>query len=75
MILLDDLHWADKPTLALLKYVVGASGSHPLMLLGTYRDSELSSGHPLTDTLADLRTEQGVERISLPGWGPTTSSR
>ena len=69
MILLDDLHWADKPTLALLKYVIGASGSHPLMVLGTYRDSELSSGHPLTDTFADLRTEQGVERISLTGLG------
>ena len=67
ILLLDDLHWADKPTLAMLKHVVGGSGSLPLLILGTYRDSELSRQHPLTGTLADLRTEQGVERISLDG--------
>jgi class 3 adenylate cyclase/tetratricopeptide (TPR) repeat protein len=67
ILLLDDLHWADKPTLAMLKHVVGGSGSLPLLILGTYRDSELSRQHPLTPTLADLRTESGVERISLDG--------
>jgi class 3 adenylate cyclase/tetratricopeptide (TPR) repeat protein len=69
MILLDDLHWADKPTLALLKHVVGVGDSQSLLVLGTYRDSELSRQHPLTDTLADLRAEQGVERITLAGLG------
>jgi class 3 adenylate cyclase/tetratricopeptide (TPR) repeat protein len=69
VLLIDDLHWADKPTLALLKHVVGASEAQPLLILGTYRDSELSRQHPLTDTLADLRAERGVERISLTGLG------
>jgi class 3 adenylate cyclase len=69
MLLLDDLHWADKPTLALLKHVVGSSESMALLVLGTYRDSELSRQHPLTDTLADLRSEQGVKRMSLDGLG------
>ena len=67
MLLIDDLHWADKPTLALLKHVVGGSANERLLTLGTYRDSELSRQHPLTDTLADLRRESGVERISLDG--------
>lgn len=67
ILLLDDLHWADKPTLGLLKHVVGGSAGARLLLLGTYRDSELSRQHPLTDTLADLRTEHGVERVSLTG--------
>ena len=69
VLLLDDLHWADKPTLALLKHVVGASPNQSVLMLGTYRDSELSRQHPLTDTLADLRGEHGVERISLSGLG------
>lgn len=67
LLLLDDLHWADQSTLALIKHVVSTSTSQPLLLLGTYRDSELSSGHPLTGTLADLRREEGVERIALTG--------
>ncbi len=67
VLLLDDLHWAGKPTLAMLKHVVGSGGPMSLLLLGTYRDSELSRDHPLTGLLADLRAEQGVERISLEG--------
>jgi tetratricopeptide (TPR) repeat protein len=67
ILLLDDLHWADKPTLALLKHLVGGSASLSLLVLGTYRDSELTRQHPLTAVLADLRAEQGVERISLDG--------
>ncbi len=66
-LLLDDLHWADKPTLGLLKHVVAASATLPLLVLGTYRDSELTREHPLADALADLRREQGVERIALAG--------
>ncbi len=69
VLLLDDLHWADKPTLALLKHVVESGDGDALLILGTYRDSELSRQHPLTDLLADLRSERGVERISLEGLG------
>ncbi len=38
-----------------------------VMVLGTYRDSDLSREHPLTALLADLHREQGVERIKLTG--------
>jgi class 3 adenylate cyclase len=67
VVLLDDLHWADKPTLALLRHIVSESASMRLLLLGTYRDSDLTRHHPLTDTLADLRAVAGVERMSLTG--------
>ena len=69
VLLLDDLHWADKPTLALLKHLVGGNSRQSLLMLGTYRDSELSRDHPLTVTLADLRSEEGVQRIVLKGLG------
>ena len=67
VLLLDDLHWADKPTLALLQHVVGESAACHLLLIGTYRDSDLTREHPLTDTLAVLRREPGVERLALQG--------
>ena len=67
LLLLDDLHWADSPTLSLLRHVMTAGPSIPALLVGTYRDSDLSRDHPLTALLADLHREQGVERIKLTG--------
>jgi class 3 adenylate cyclase/tetratricopeptide (TPR) repeat protein len=67
LLILDDLHWADSPTLSLLRHVVAAGSSIPVMVVGTYRDSDLTRDHPLTALLADLHREQGVERIKLTG--------
>ncbi len=67
LLILDDLHWADSPTLSLLRHVVTAGPSIPVLVVGTYRDSDLSREHPLTALLADLHREQGVERIKLTG--------
>ena len=46
---------------------MAATGDTALLLAGTYRDSDLARGHPLTELLADLRREPGVERIALEG--------
>jgi class 3 adenylate cyclase len=67
VLVLDDLHWADRPTLALLRHVLSESAGSRLLVLGTYRASDLSRDHPLTDTLADLRRVAGVERLALDG--------
>ncbi len=67
MLILDDLHWADKPTLSLLKHVVSQGQGLRVLLIATYRESDLARGHPLTETLADLHRVQGVERIALDG--------
>jgi class 3 adenylate cyclase/tetratricopeptide (TPR) repeat protein len=69
LIILDDLHWADAPTLSLLHHVVASGTSMRVMVVGTYRDSDLSREHRLTSLLADLRREQGVERVKLEGLG------
>ena len=69
LLILDDLQWADSPTLSLLRHVVASGSSIPVMVVGTYRDSDLSREHPLTALLADMRREQGVERIKLKGLG------
>jgi class 3 adenylate cyclase/tetratricopeptide (TPR) repeat protein len=67
VLILDDLHWADGPTLSLLRHVVTAGPAMRALVVGTYRDSDLSREHPLTALLADLHREQGVERMKLTG--------
>ena len=67
VLVLDDLQWADKGSLLLLRHLAAAEQAMRVLILGTYRDSELSQTHPLTDTLADLHRQQGVSRIELAG--------
>jgi class 3 adenylate cyclase len=67
VLVLDDLHWADRPTLTLLRHVVGASLPMKLLLLATYRQHELTRSHPLSETLAALHRETGVTRLALAG--------
>jgi len=69
LLVLDDLHWADRASLQLLRYVVTSTELPKVMVLGTYRDSELAAGNPLSDTLATLRREADVERLRLTGLG------
>jgi class 3 adenylate cyclase/tetratricopeptide (TPR) repeat protein len=66
LLVLDDLQWAAKPTLLLLRHVVRAGGGR-VLLLCTYRDTELTHDHPLVEVVADLRRRGGVERLSLSG--------
>ena len=65
-LVLDDLQWAAKPTLLLLRHLVRAGGGR-ILVLGTYRDTELTHDHPLVELVADLRREGGVERLSIAG--------
>jgi hypothetical protein len=67
VIILDDLHWADKPTLLLVKHVISQGQGMRVLIIGTYRESDVARGHPLAEVLADLHREQGVERIPLKG--------
>ena len=67
LLVLDDLHWAAKPTLLLLRHVAAVRGAIPLLVVATYRDTEVGRGHPLSELLADLRRVDGIERIHLSG--------
>jgi class 3 adenylate cyclase len=67
LLVIDDLHWADKASLLLLKHICVSTQLPKLMVLGTYRDSELSAGNPLSDTLASISREGNAERINLLG--------
>ena len=67
LLVLDDLHWATKPTLLMLRHLVRSAEPMSLLVVGTYRDSDIGRSHPLGELLADLRHESGVERINLRG--------
>ncbi len=67
VLVLDDLQWADKDSLQLLCHLASADQSMRVLILGTYRDSELSQTHPLTDALATLHRQSGVSSIGLAG--------
>ncbi len=65
LVVVDDLHWAPKPVLLLLRHLVTAIEGAPVLIVGTYRDAELTRAHPLTETLAALRRDQPHERVAL----------
>jgi tetratricopeptide (TPR) repeat protein len=67
VIALDDLHWADKPTLLLLQHVAREIGRMRVLILCTYRDTDLSRTHPLSEALASLNRDPGFQRIVLRG--------
>jgi class 3 adenylate cyclase/tetratricopeptide (TPR) repeat protein len=71
LLVLDDLQWAAKPTLLLLRHVLRSADPMSLLVVATYRDSDIGRTHPLTEFLADLRREPGVERVALTGLDPT----
>ena len=67
VLILDDLHWADKPSLLLLEFIARELAGARLLLVGTYRDVELSRGHPLAQTLGELTRERLFQRVLLRG--------
>ena len=70
VLVLDDLHWADEPSLLLLSFVARRLADTGLLIVGTYRDIELGRHHPLAETLADLGAVEGARRIALHGLAP-----
>jgi class 3 adenylate cyclase len=70
-LVLDDLHWADAQSVALVKHVTSFAASRALQVILAFRDSDLGTDHPLNAVLQDLRRVEGVERIALEGFGAT----
>jgi DNA-binding SARP family transcriptional activator len=66
VLLLDDLHWADKATLLLLKHLARYPREARLMVVGTCREMDVEPDHPLNDVLVDLAREHLFERLA-PG--------
>jgi DNA-binding SARP family transcriptional activator len=67
LLVLDDLHWADRGTLLLMNFLLRSERSHPLLVLGTCRDTDLGRRSPLTGALAELEGDGVLQRIGLRG--------
>ncbi|HLW16378.1 MAG TPA: AAA family ATPase, partial [Actinomycetota bacterium] len=67
VLLLDDLQWADKQSLLLLKYLARADERGRLTIVATYRPSDVQAGTPLARTLPDLQRARGFTGIRIDG--------
>ncbi|MEZ6184237.1 MAG: AAA family ATPase [Planctomycetota bacterium] len=67
-VFLDDLQWADTPSLELIERLLTDDATRWLFLIGAYRDNEVGPGHPLVHVLRTLR-ERGA-RVSELSLGP-----
>jgi class 3 adenylate cyclase/tetratricopeptide (TPR) repeat protein len=67
VLVLDDLQWADKASLQLLRHLIGSEQAMRVWVLGTYRENELSRAHPFLETLAALHRHRAVTRLELTG--------
>jgi len=67
VVVLDDIQWADTASLQVLRHLLTGGTPPPMLVVATYRDSDLSRDHPLTPFLADLHREPCVTRLPLRG--------
>jgi DNA-binding CsgD family transcriptional regulator/transcriptional regulator with XRE-family HTH domain/tetratricopeptide (TPR) repeat protein len=67
LLCIDDLHWADHSTLLLLEHLCRRLRNAPLLILATYRDTELVVGGPLAHTLEQLTRQPISQRIDIKG--------
>lgn len=67
LVIVEDGHWADRPTLLLLRHLGRAATDARMLLLATFRDTEAEVPEELSDALVDLRRSEDVVRLHLDG--------
>ena len=67
VLILDNLHLADKPSLLLMQFLAQELAGARVLVIGTYQDVELSRRHPLSQTIGELTEERLLQRIQLQG--------
>ncbi|MFL5861879.1 MAG: ATP-binding protein [Solirubrobacteraceae bacterium] len=67
LLVIDDLHWADRGSLLLTSFLLRSNRPRPILILGTYRDTELGRHTPLTTALSELKRNGALDRLDLRG--------
>ncbi len=67
VLVLDDLHWADRGTVSMLAHLSHFVGASSILVLGAYRDAEVDPKHPLAAAIAQIRRSGRFESLSLKG--------
>ncbi|PRP88725.1 putative PAS/PAC sensor protein [Planoprotostelium fungivorum] len=65
VLFLDDLQWADIPTLLLIETILTNANINNLMLVGAYRDNEVDNSHPLTFAMSRIREKMKIHELKL----------
>lgn len=68
VIFLDDIHWSDRLSLALLEQFARGIADRGVVIIGTYRDVEVDRVHPLAQSLAALRRLEHYQRLPIGGF-------
>ena len=66
LLILDDLHWADKPSVLLLEFLLPYITSSRVLIVGAYRETDMNQ-RPLGEALGSLRRDQSFEVLPLKG--------
>ena len=67
VVIVDDLHWANRGTVALLTHVAHTVSDNQILLIGAYRDGEVNRSHPLSAALAAISRLRNSETLALKG--------
>ena len=67
VLVIDDLHWADRPTLQLFRFLADQTPDLPLVLISGLRESELDPSSPLYDLISRLRRLDHTHHVRLSG--------
>jgi DNA-binding SARP family transcriptional activator len=67
LLVLEDMHWADADTVAMLRQLLRERTRQPILALINYQDGEVTSDHPLARMLLDARRDMAVTRVILHG--------
>ena len=70
VLVLDDMHWADRPSLLLLEYLLRSSAQAPVLVVATYRQTDANVSGWFSESLAGIRRTTSVESIALSGLSP-----
>jgi class 3 adenylate cyclase/tetratricopeptide (TPR) repeat protein len=67
LVCLDDLHWVDRGSLGMLRHLARLARSNRVLIMGTYRDAEVTPSHPLAGALGAFPRETAFERLRIEG--------
>ncbi|MGH6909423.1 MAG: ATP-binding protein, partial [Phenylobacterium sp.] len=71
LLVYEDLHWAGESTCRLLRRLAERLRESPVLMIGTYRDTDLDAGQPFAETMRELIRERLAEDIPLKRLGAT----
>ena len=74
VLIFDDLHRADNPSLRLLEFIAAELGNQPILIIGTYRDTDVPPGHRFQETLSELSRLNNYQTIGLGNLDSTAVS-